>query len=547
LATAPRATEATGIEAGSTPTEKSCGLASFGSLMPGDLVRGAGDRGISQFGRVDSNPPCAGSRASDVGSSSLWRYSNVAATMVGFEAVDSLDSLRRCALGGCRWLPTGQLGALCSRGLSRFHIKFLNKCIILQLNQFYSAERLLAWFPVIIVALMHLALGAALGWLGGRRLKSPRRELLILTTAFGNCGALPFVLIMPIISNWSVTRATPDAAVETGFGVIGLYLGTWFVVFFTAGKRYVAHMARMTTSAAHGALSKQDGAAVANSSHWVPEQLQTATEASETPSTAAAVLSSSSLRTSACVEDGVSIPTSPSFTAAEASSSTAALRRPAETHRVAPPPRRPLSSRLFSPPLSSLVGTLVGAASEVDAVLYCVLAAVSMGCWSELRTALSAHGSLGWLGDAWQSLGHAGIVLGTVILGAGLWSAYAEARRVQRARSGNGGLVASLRADGDAAAFIGLACVLRLAALPALCMPVHYVATAAGLLPADPTLQMILSLSSGVPSSQTLVMLLNANGAVETAAEASKVYVPMYFLSVLSVSLLIVVQCLLVG
>ena len=34
--------------------------------------------------------------------------------------------------------------------------------------------------------------------------------------------ALPFVLIMPIIRNWSITRDAPDEALETGFGVIVL-------------------------------------------------------------------------------------------------------------------------------------------------------------------------------------------------------------------------------------------------------------------------------------------------------------------------------------
>lgn len=116
----------------------------------------------------------------------------------------------------------GVLDTATVRGLSKFHLKFLNKCIIFQLNQFYSVERLVLWSCVPIVAIMHLALGAALGWLGGRLLRSPRRELLVLTTTFGNCGALPFVLIIPIIRNWSVTRDAPDEALETGFGVIGL-------------------------------------------------------------------------------------------------------------------------------------------------------------------------------------------------------------------------------------------------------------------------------------------------------------------------------------
>ena len=245
----------------------------------------------------------------------------------------------------------------------------------------------------------------------------------------------------------------------------------------------------------------------------------------------------------------------PSISVAGLSSSVGAV--PSSTA-----PRQPLPPLEAAPTLPArLASYLLAAAYRIDAVLWCVLAALSMGCWESLRLALSARGSLGWLGDAWSSLGHAGIVLGTVILGAGLWTAYSEARRVRRARSGDGGFVHALCSsvrdgrgcctDGgcctDERRFLALACALRLLALPALCMPIQRLATRAGLLPDDPTLQMILAISAGVPSSQTLVMLLNANGAEASAAEASKVYVPMYLLSVLTVSLLIVVQCLLLG
>jgi hypothetical protein len=128
----------------------------------------------------------------------------------------------------------------------------------------------------------------------------------------------------------------------------------------------------------------------------------------------------------------------PSISVAGLSSSVGAV--PSSTA-----PRQPLPPLEAAPTLPArLASYLLAAAYRIDAVLWCVLAALSMGCWESLRLALSARGSLGWLGDAWSSLGHAGIVLGTVILGAGLWTAYSEARRVRRARSGDGGFVHAL-------------------------------------------------------------------------------------------------------
>ena len=64
---------------------------------------------------------------------------------------------------------------------------------------------------------------------------SERRVLLVLTTAYGNCGALPFVLILPIVKNWYITRDDPES-LETGLGeaytkeVAEAYTAMWGVV-----------------------------------------------------------------------------------------------------------------------------------------------------------------------------------------------------------------------------------------------------------------------------------------------------------------------------
>lgn len=135
------------------------------------------------------------------------------------------------------------MGLFTSKNLplvSKFQLAILQPCLILSLNQSFTLAHLYAWSPVLVVALIHISLGAALGQLGARllRVQSPRSELLVLTTAFGNCGALPFVLVLPIVRQWPVTRDDPAAA-ETGLAVIGLYLFVWFVVFFSVGTHYV--------------------------------------------------------------------------------------------------------------------------------------------------------------------------------------------------------------------------------------------------------------------------------------------------------------------
>ena len=58
--------------------------------------------------------------------------------------------------------------------------------------------------------------------------------------------------------------------------------------------------------------------------------------------------------------------------------------------------------------------------------------------------------------------------------------------------------------------FVAAACVLRLVVLPAICLPLHLLLRQIGALSADPIVLMILTISAGTPSSQTLVMYQRA-------------------------------------
>jgi predicted permease len=109
------------------------------------------------------------------------------------------------------------------RIVAKLCLALLNPFLILSLNQSFSLNGLAKWSPVIVIAAVHIGLGAALGLVASRllRLRSPQRELCVLTTAFGNCGALPFVLVLPVVRTWPVTRDDPTAH-DTGLAVIGL-------------------------------------------------------------------------------------------------------------------------------------------------------------------------------------------------------------------------------------------------------------------------------------------------------------------------------------
>lgn len=127
---------------------------------------------------------------------------------------------------------------------SRLWLTFLNPCIVLQLSQYFTAAHVWAWSPILVACCGHVAIGAMLGRVGAWALKiqSPMAEALTMTCAFGNCGALPFVLVLPAVTNWKRAQADPGA-LEKGMCMIGLYLMAWFTLFFSVGVWYIDRLA----------------------------------------------------------------------------------------------------------------------------------------------------------------------------------------------------------------------------------------------------------------------------------------------------------------
>lgn len=112
---------------------------------------------------------------------------------------------------GARWM--GYLDGNINGRLSRFCMRLTNPVLCLSLYSFFSASKLARWWPVPIVATLHIALGALLGRLAGAllRLQPPHRQILVMSVGFANCGAIPFVLVVPLFLQWSRTKDDPQA------------------------------------------------------------------------------------------------------------------------------------------------------------------------------------------------------------------------------------------------------------------------------------------------------------------------------------------------
>ncbi len=129
------------------------------------------------------------------------------------------------------------------KAIGRMCIKVLFPALSFSFFQTYSAELLLKWSSAALISGLSLILGALLGLLGGRLLRLPRPydKMLVLCTTFGNVGALPFVLVPPIVTNWRRVKDDP-AAIDKGFSIIPVYAIIWSLALFGAGKPYALSM-----------------------------------------------------------------------------------------------------------------------------------------------------------------------------------------------------------------------------------------------------------------------------------------------------------------
>ena len=255
------------------------------------------------------------------------------------------------------------------------------------------------------------------------------------------------------------------------------------------------------------------------------------------------------------------------------------------------------AERMARPPAAPC-GRLAGAWRRLlalDPMLAWIVLSVCLGCVPPLQHALSQRGALAWLQQSWSSLGMAGVIVSTIVLGGGLWhSAWpvrggkaaweapreevaveevaveavameavameavaievepvctsargGERRGADHLAPGAGSLPGDLpeaRARGapSLASLVGAACVVRLVLLPAIAIPLTAVAASAGLLPSRPMLLIVSHMQSAVPSSQTFVAMLHERGESELAARVSRIYLPQYAMSVLTVAAVIV-------
>jgi len=381
--------------------------------------------------------------------------------------------------------------------LANFNLNVFFPALYISVAANFGAYDLVRYAPLWICSLLHILVGYSLALVAARlcRLQPQDRSFLLIMTAFGNCGGLPFVLMQAVCTSSWARVADEHDPVARAFVMIQLYNVPWTLVAFTFGKATVVRAAEeplLLLSAGRG-----DGGG-------------------DTP---------------------LGRPPRASFNHVEALDT-----EPPSSFQApdVPMPR----SRSFEDKLAvaakgaaQSTGRLLGQAWRLalqELPLTAALLSICIACVAPLQALLFNGGALDWIGGGMQMLGACSPPVSTLVMASGLWSVYLTLT-TQRPADGAHERVAT--AALPPCKLVLLSCVLRLLVMPAICFPAALGAFRAGLVVDDPLVRLILLIMPAMPSSQTFVSIVQATLGSAATERISALYLPQYAAAMLTVTL----------
>ena len=427
--------------------------------------------------------------------------------------------------------------------VAKLNFVLLNPLFVVGLAPSFATLTPASAAPVALFAAAHLGSMFAAGTLAARALRLPaaRAAPYALSLAFSNSGGLPFVLFVPLCALWP--RLADDAtALSRAYGYIVVYIVVWQLALFGFGRAHLRGVA--DAAGAAGAADEADGGAASLQGGGVARAASGSSQVSSRSSRSSASgrsrrLSISALTVAYVVDD-------------DDADDSYSIRREFRYGAVGGDAEAAGGGD---------AGGLAGAGAALCALLrdpmVCSLPlAVALGVTPGVARALFGAGGDGrtgvfpavaWVGGAIAQIGRASVPVSTLLLGGALhetWTTPKTAAPTPRSAA------AAARAPAPEWAVVSTALVLRLLVQPLVFFPLTYAAAQVGLLgpqPVDPVLYLLLFVWSGLPASQTLVALAEAELGAGPAATLSSIYVPQYAVSAVTVPLVVAAAILIIG
>ena len=134
----------------------------------------------------------------------------------------------------------GYIDEHCKSKLALLSMRLGFPCITLSMCAQLFNRKVQRWSVVLLIALLQQIIGGSLGFLFAAmmRLKPPPPTAGVWLCV-ANQGAIPLVLVAPVVALWSRANEVPDPAGDA-MAVIGLFIMVWCMTFFSIGKMYVS-------------------------------------------------------------------------------------------------------------------------------------------------------------------------------------------------------------------------------------------------------------------------------------------------------------------
>ena len=380
--------------------------------------------------------------------------------------------------------------------LAKMQFAVFGPCFVMGLSPVYESwSHIAAGSAAIVAVLAHILIMAVVGAVAARGLglDAVRARLFMLCMAFPNGGGLPYVLFAPLCKMWAPLRADPGA-LQRVYGYIILYVGAFNLAFFSFGRYHIDAARAMLANPAEGGYAVVSGIEVtATSPVRDPEALEEAL--------------------------GDAVADAP----------------------AGDPKAQPRQSEMLARPDGGLARSLFRKLTR-DPILLALAVSVFVGTSPASRAlfgrggdgATGAWRSLSWLGGATVTIGGASVPSSTLLLGGALHESYERSRKDGGSKPTRSTFAAAI--------------VLRLVLQPLCLIPLtHFLVTRCMPPDSDPALRLLLYVWCGVPSSQSLVALVEKELGPIEASRLSALYVPQYAAAVVTVPLVVTASILLIG
>eukprot|EP00899_Mesostigma_viride_P005630 jgi/Mesvir1/15068/Mv14716-RA.2 len=138
----------------------------------------------------------------------------------------------------------GQAGLLHTKFLrdaSRLSLAVFSPAFVLAMTKYYGLDQLWRWLPLPLISFATIFIGAGMAKVGSMMMGLDPDDtcMAVVSTAFVNTGAVPFVLIDGLLKTWEPLEHAQPGTRERAYAMIMVYTVPWYFMIYSFGIQYM--------------------------------------------------------------------------------------------------------------------------------------------------------------------------------------------------------------------------------------------------------------------------------------------------------------------